>query len=150
MRFPSLKLRTQHEAHLIAWASSEGTQENEKKQKATNPQLIRSKLSNDVNLWKLYWLSALCTEGREIAEWCSKESYFIWSRILRNVHQVLLLCMKQCWVCSCKEQPKLRVPHKSKVCFLAISQFDWPIAKKKNSNYGSTPKIEDFMERWSA
>jgi len=54
MRFPSLKLKTQHEAHLIAWASSEGTQENEKKQKATNPQLIRSKLSNDVNLWKLY------------------------------------------------------------------------------------------------
>jgi len=65
--------------------------------------------------------------------------------ILRNVHQVFLLCVKQCCVCSCKEQPKLEVPYKSKVVFfLAISQFDWPIAKK-SSNYGSSSKIEDFM-----
>jgi hypothetical protein len=32
--------------------------------------------------------------------------------------------------------------------FLAMRQFDWPIAKKVETM--EAPKIEDFMERWSA
>ncbi len=36
--------------------------------------------------------------------------------------------------------------------FFEMSQFDWPIAKKKKKkkNYGASPKIEDSMERWRA
>ncbi len=33
--------------------------------------------------------------------------------------------------------------------FVAMSSFDWPIAKT-NSNNGGSPKIEDSVERWSA
>jgi hypothetical protein len=39
-------------------------------------------------------------------------------------------------------------PHKSNFFPFAMSQLDQPIAKKKCWNYGSSPKIEDSMERW--
>ncbi len=43
------------------------------------------------------------------------------------------------------------VPHKSNSFsfFFAMSQFDWPITKKKLKLW-RLPKIEDSMERWSA
>ncbi len=34
--------------------------------------------------------------------------------------------------------------------FGAISQFDWPITKKKELKLWTLPKIKDSMERWSA
>ncbi len=43
----------------------------------------------------------------------------------------------------------LGVPHNSNFFFFAMSQFDWPIAKKKLKLY-RLPKILDSMERWSA
>jgi len=41
------------------------------------------------------------------------------------------------------------VPHKSNFSFGAMSQFDWPMAKKELILW-SFPKIEDYMERWRA
>jgi hypothetical protein len=31
-----------------------------------------------------------------------------------------------------------------------MSQFDWPIAKKKKVEIWRLPKIENYMERWNA
>ncbi len=39
--------------------------------------------------------------------------------------------------------------HKANFFSFAMSQFDWPIAKK-SWNYGGSPNLKESMERWSA
>jgi hypothetical protein len=42
------------------------------------------------------------------------------------------------------------VSHKSNSILFAVSQLDWPIAKRKVEPMDATKKIEDSMEKWSA
>jgi hypothetical protein len=142
MRFSSLKLRTQHEARSLCLL--ERAQQVHKKMKKSKKRQTHNWL--DLNS-QMMWIcesvigSLPCVlMGERLPNAVVKRLSFgptFWG--------MFIWCSCYVWksvVCVlAKEQPQLRVSHKSNILFyFAISKCDWPIAKKKSSNYGSTPK----------